>query len=90
MHVFDGMAELPRDCEALETRGTPDSVVAPRTAASEADAVLIITSYHGRVPAFAHNAVDWLTRRWNDGALNDKPLALIGRSAGCYGGVWPH
>ena len=44
VHVFDGLAEMPRYCEALETRGTPDSVVALRTAASEADAVLIITS----------------------------------------------
>jgi hypothetical protein len=26
--------------------------------------------------------------RWRRGALHDKPLALIGRSAGCYSGVW--
>ena len=58
------------------------------SAAAEADAVLVITSYRGRVPSMAHNAIDWLTRRWRHGALHDKPLAVIGRSAGCYSGVW--
>jgi hypothetical protein len=36
----------------------------------------------------AHSAIDWLTRRWRHGALHDKPLAVIGRSTGCYSGVW--
>ena len=49
---------------------------------------IVVTSYRGRVPSMAHNAIDWLTRRWRHGALHDKPLAVIGRSAGCYSGVW--
>jgi len=57
-------------------------------AAAEADAVLVVTSYRGRVPSMAHNAIDWLTRRWRHGALHDKPLAVLGRSAGYYSGVW--
>jgi hypothetical protein len=36
----------------------------------------------------AHNAIDWLTRRWRHGALHHKPLAVVGRSSGCYSGVW--
>jgi hypothetical protein len=88
VHVFDDLARLPRYNEALETEGTPDAVVALRAAASAADAVLVITSYRGRVPSMAHNAIDWLTRRWRDGALHDKPIAVIGRSTGCYSGVW--
>jgi hypothetical protein len=36
----------------------------------------------------APNAIDWLTRRWHHGALHDKPLAVVGRSAGYYSGVW--
>jgi NAD(P)H-dependent FMN reductase len=64
------------------------AVVALRTAASEADAVLVVTSYRGRVPSMVHSAIDWLTRRWRHGALHDKPLAVVGRSAGCYSGVW--
>jgi NAD(P)H-dependent FMN reductase len=88
VHVFDDVARLPSYTEALETHGTPDAVVALRTAASEADAVLVVTSYRGRVPPMVHSAIDWLTRRWRHGALHDKPLAVVGRSTGCYTGVW--
>jgi NADPH-dependent FMN reductase len=87
VNVFNDVAGLPRYHEALETRGKPDAVVDLRLAAAEADAVLVVTSYRGRVPSMAHNAIDWLTRRWRHGALLDKPFAIIGRSSGCYGGV---
>ena len=82
VNVFNDVACLPRYREALETRAKPDAVVDLRLAAAEADAVLVVTSYRGRVPSMAHNAIDWLTRRWRRGALHDKPLAVIGRSAG--------
>jgi hypothetical protein len=36
----------------------------------------------------AHNAIDWLTGQWRPGALHDKPLAVVGRSSGCYSGIW--
>jgi len=88
VHVFDDLDRLPRYNEALETHGPPDTVVALRLAATEADAVLVVTSYRGRVPSVAHSAIDWLTRRWRRGGLHDKPIAVIGRSTGCYSGVW--
>jgi hypothetical protein len=59
-----------------------------RRATAEADAVLIVTTYHGRVPALVNNAIDWLTHRWDQAALHDKPLAVIGPASGCYSGVW--
>jgi hypothetical protein len=90
VNVFDDLIHLPRYDEALESRGTPDAVVALRMAAAEADAVLIVTSYRGRVPSMAHSAIDWLTRRWRSGDLHDKPIAVVGRSSGCYSGVWSH
>ena len=88
VNVFSDVASLPRYREDLETWGKPDAVVDLRLAAAEADAVLVVTSYRGRVPSMAHNAIDWLTRRWRHGALHDKPLAVVGPSAGCYSGVW--
>src|SRR6201991_437613 len=88
--MFDSLGELPRYREAFDDRGTPGCVGALRTAAADADAVLIVTTYHGRVPAVVHNAIDWLTRRWDRAALHDKPLAVIGRASGCYSGVWSH
>jgi hypothetical protein len=88
VNVFSDVASLPRYREDLETWGKPEAVVDLRLAAAEADAVLVVTSYRGQVPSMAHNAIDWLTRRWRHGALHDKPLGVVGRSAGCYSGVW--
>jgi hypothetical protein len=33
-------------------------------------------------------AIDWLTRRRNHSALQDKPLAVIGPTEDCYRGAW--
>jgi NAD(P)H-dependent FMN reductase len=49
---------------------------------------MVLTHYYGHIPATVHNAIDWLTRRWNHGALHDKPLAVIGPTAEGYSGVW--
>jgi len=84
------LTDLPRYSETFEHRGTPSSVQGLRTAAAAADAVVIVTTYHGRVPAVVNNAIDWLTRRWDQAALHDKPLAVIGRASDCYSGVWSH
>jgi NAD(P)H-dependent FMN reductase len=80
LKMFDNLAELPLCSEEFEDPGMQGSVGALRTAAAEADAVLIVTTYRGRVPAAVHNAIDWLTRRWDRAALHDKPLAVIGRA----------
>lgn len=88
--VFDRLSELPRYSETLDVHGTPSSVGALRTAAAEADAVLVVTNYRGPIPSMVSNAIDWLTRRWDQAALHEKPLAVIGRAAGCYIGVWSH
>jgi NADPH-dependent FMN reductase len=88
LKTFDNLTALPRYPEAFESLETPGCVGDLRRAAAEADAVLIVTTYHGRVPAVVHNAIDWLTRRWDRAALHDKPLAVIGRASGCYSGVW--
>ena len=90
LNMFDSLTELPRYRETFENNRTPSSVEDLRTAAAEADAVIIVTTYHGHVPAAVHNAIDWLTRRWDQAALHDKPLAVIGRASGCYSGVWSH
>jgi len=90
VNMFDSLTDLPCYSESFEYRVPPSSVATLRTAATEADAVLIVTTYQGRVPAAVHNAIDWLTRRWDQAGLHDKPLAVIGRASGCYSGVWSH
>jgi hypothetical protein len=88
VNVFNDLASLPRYRDALEARGKPEAVVNLRLAAAEADAVVLVTSYRGRIPSMAHNAIDWLTGQWRPGAIHDKPLAVVGRSSGCYSGIW--
>ena len=51
---------------------------------------MVTPEYNGSIPAVIKNAIDWLSRPFGDGALKDKPLAVIGGSFGHYGGVWAH
>jgi NAD(P)H-dependent FMN reductase len=94
--IFEGLAELPFYNEEIDdamTAGVPElaPVAALRAAAAEADAALVVTpEYNGSIPAVIKNAIDWLSRPFGDGALKDKPLAVIGGSFGQYGGVWAH
>ena len=90
INVVGDLASLPRYRDGLATTEKPDAVVNVRLAAAEADAVLLVTSYRGRIPSMALNAIDWLTGQWRPGALHDKPLAVVGRSSGCYSGIWSH
>ena len=94
--VFEGLGEVPVYNEEIDdtmTAGAPAlaPVAALRAAAADADAALVVTpEYNGSIPAVVKNAIDWLSRPFGDGALKDKPLAVIGGSFGQYGGVWAH
>jgi NAD(P)H-dependent FMN reductase len=94
--IFEGLGEVPFYNEEIDDAMTADApalapVAALRAAAADADAALVVTpEYNGSIPAVVKNAVDWLSRPFGDGALKDKPLAVIGGSMGQYGGVWAH
>jgi NAD(P)H-dependent FMN reductase len=90
--IFDRLGELPFYNEDIDNEAdVSDAVTALRVAAAEADAALVVTpEYNGSIPAVIKNAIDWLSRPFGDGALKDKPLAVIGGSFGRYGGVWAH
>ena len=94
--VFDGLGELPFYNEEIDDAVNPEApalapVAALRAAAADADAALVVTpEYNGSIPAVIKNAIDWLSRPFGNGALKDKPLAVIGGSFGQYGGVWGH
>jgi len=90
--VFDRLGELPFYNEDLDNEADVSAAVtALRAAAAEADAALVVTpEYNGSIPAVIKNAIDWLSRPFGDGALKDKPLAVIGGSFGRYGGLWAH
>jgi NAD(P)H-dependent FMN reductase len=88
LNVFDSLADLPHYSETLENHRLPSPVAELRSAAIEAHAAMVLTDYYGCMPAMVHNAIDWLTRRWNRSALHDKPLAVIGPTEDGYSGVW--
>ncbi|MBU8830713.1 NADPH-dependent FMN reductase [Mycolicibacterium goodii] len=91
LRVFDRLGEVPFYNEDLDTADAPEPVVALRTAAAGADAALIVTpEYNATIPAVLKNAIDWLSRPYGSGALQGKPVAVIGAAHGRYGGVWAH
>ena len=90
VNVFDSLGDLPPYSENMEDWRVPADVVALRTAAADAHATLVLTNYREPVPTLLHNAIDWLTGRWNHGRLHDKPLAVVSHAAQCYSGVWSH
>jgi NAD(P)H-dependent FMN reductase len=88
---FDRLGELPFYNEDIDGEDVAESVRALRHAAAEADAVLVFTpEYNGSIPGVLKNAIDWLSRPYGNGALKDKPLAVVGTALGQYGGVWAH
>ena len=91
LQLFDRLGELPFYNEDIDTDDVAEPVVALRAAAADADAALIVTpEYNGSIPGVLKNAIDWLSRPFGNGALKDKPLAVVGGSFGQYGGVWAH
>ena len=89
--LFDRLGELPFYNEDLDTDDVGDPVKELRRHAERADAVLVVTpEYNASIPGVLKNAIDWLSRPYGKGALNGKPLAVIGASLGSYGGTWAH
>src|ERR1700722_2912085 len=90
--IFDQLGELPFYSEDIDNEAdVPASVTALRAVAAEADATLVVTpEYNGSIPAVIKNAIDWLSRPFGDGALKDKPLAVIGGAVGRLGRVRGH
>ncbi|ORW24363.1 NADPH-dependent FMN reductase [Mycobacterium palustre] len=89
--VFEGLGDLPFYNDDIDGPDVAAPVVGLRTAAAEADALLVVTpEFNGSIPAVMKNAIDWLSRPFGAGAVKGKPLAVIGTSMGQYGGVWGH
>jgi chromate reductase len=87
--IFDDLRDIPAFDEDLETDPAPAAVTALKDAIAEADGVLIATpEYNGSVPGFLKNALDWVSRPFEDNPLRNKPAAVMGASTGMFGAVW--
>jgi len=89
LDVFDGLAAVPMFDEDLERRepGGPAGVRSLREAIAAADGLIIATpEYNHAIPGVLKNALDWLSRESPQGeVLMEKPVAVLGASAGPWG-----
>jgi chromate reductase len=86
---WDGLRDVPPYDEDVDAGEPPASVTVLREAIWEADAVLIATpEYNSSIPGALKNALDWASRPIATNVFRNKPVAVIGSSAGMFGAVW--
>lgn len=90
--IFEGLGGVPLYNEDLDwPADVPAAAQELRDAVTHADALLLCTpEYNGTIPACLKNAIDWLSRPFQAGAITGKPVAVVGASHGRFGGVWAH
>lgn len=90
--TFQGLEEIPFYNEDLDVEGNvPAKAAELRAAVAAADGILFVTpEYNGTMPAVINNAIDWISRPFGASSATGTKAAVIGTSAGQYGGVWAH
>jgi chromate reductase len=89
VELWEGLKEIPPYDEDDDVEPAPAAVAALRAAVGGADAVLFATpEYNSSIPGQLKNAIDWVSRPLATNPLRNKPVAVIGASAGAFGAVW--
>ena len=87
--LWDGLKAVPPYDEDNDVEEAPAAVAQLRDAIAGADAVLFATpEYNHSVPGQLKNALDWASRPLATSPLRNKPVAVVGVSAGAFGAVW--
>jgi chromate reductase, NAD(P)H dehydrogenase (quinone) len=87
--LWNGLKEIPPYDQDDDGVPAPAPIAALREAVREADAVFFATpEYNSSIPGALKNALDWASRPLATSAFRNKPVAVIGSSAGAFGGVW--
>jgi chromate reductase len=89
VELWGGLKAIPPyDADDDVVPGPPD-VEGFRQLVREVDAVFFATpEYNSSVPGALKNALDWASRPLATNAFRNKPVAVIGSSAGAFGAVW--
>jgi chromate reductase, NAD(P)H dehydrogenase (quinone) len=84
IRVYDGLAAMPLFDQDIEQEASAEGPVADlRGLVKAADGLLFSTpEYNQSIPGVLKNTIDWLSR---DDALVNKPVAVIGATAGRWG-----
>jgi chromate reductase, NAD(P)H dehydrogenase (quinone) len=87
--IYQGLREIPAYDQDYDTEDAPETVSRIRETVRDADAVFFVTpEYNSSIPGALKNALDWVSRPFATNALRNKPVAVIGASAGMFGAVW--
>lgn len=85
--VRGDLAQLPFYNQDLEL-DPPAAVLELRELVSKADGVIVASpEYNGSFTAVIKNAIEWLSRPYGIGALEQKPVAILGASPGAFGTI---
>ena len=90
LELWEGLGDLPLyDGDLDDLPYPPEPVRRLREDWAAADAILFATpEYNGSVPGGLKNAIDWASRPRLEGALRNKPVAVVGASTGQFGALW--
>jgi chromate reductase len=89
IELWNGLKEIPPYDADDDVVSGPAEVEAFRELVRAVDAVFLATpEYNSSVPGALKNALDWASRPLATNAFRNKPVAVIGSSAGAFGGVW--
>ena len=87
--VWDGLKAVPPYDEDDDRDPAPEGAQRFRDAIAGAETLLFATpEYNSSVPGQLKNAIDWASRPLATNVLRNKPVAVIGASAGMFGAVW--
>jgi len=86
--IYEGLRDIPPFDEDEEPF-SPEAVSRLRQAVQDADAVFFTTpEYNSSIPGALKNALDWVSRPFGTNPMRNKPVAVVGASAGMFGALW--
>jgi chromate reductase len=89
LELYEGLKQVPPYDEDDDVHPRPAAVARLNAEIEEADAVLFSTpEYNSSIPGQLKNAIDWISRPLATNALRNKPVVVVGASAGGFGAVW--
>jgi chromate reductase len=89
LELWEGLRDVPPYDQDDDVEPANPAVAGLRAAIASADAVLIATpEYNSSIPGALKNALDWASRPLATNAFRNKPVAVVGLSAGMFGAVW--
>jgi chromate reductase len=89
LELYDGLKQVPPYDEDDDVYPRVASVASLNAAIAHAHAVLFATpEYNSSIPGHLKNAIDWVSRPVATNVLRNKPVAVVGASAGAFGAAW--